>query len=72
MGGNLEQNRGSWFADCWAGVYQIFRQEHTWVGRTDKFLFNKFVKHINSKDGNPRERQVLEFLVPILYPEKPS
>ena len=47
--------------------------------RTDKYVDGKFSILINPKDGyavakcvDPRERKVLEFVVPILYPEKPS
>ena len=45
----------------------------------DKFVEDKFSTSINPKDGHavadcvdPRERKVLEFVVPILYPEKPT
>ena len=45
--------------------------------RTDKWIDNKFDSSINPKDGyavsdciDPRERRVLEFVVPTLYPEK--
>ena len=47
------------------------------MGRTDKCVEDKFKTSINPKDGHavrdcvdPRERRVLEFIVPILYPEK--
>ena len=46
--------------------------------RMDKFVEAKFSTQINPKDGyivvdcvDPRERKVLEFIVPILYLEKP-
>ena len=49
------------------------------VGRTDKLVDRKFRTSINPKDGHtvveyvdPREKRVLEFIVPILYLEKPS
>ena len=45
----------------------------------DKFVDGKFSTSINLKDGyavidciDPRERRVLEFVVPILYLEKPT
>ena len=45
----------------------------------DKFVVGKFSTHITPKDGfaiveceDPREKRVLEFIVPILYPEKPT
>ena len=46
---------------------------------TDRFIDGKFSGRVNSKDGyavvdckEPRARKVLEFLVPLLYPEKPT
>ena len=45
----------------------------------DKFAIGKFSTHINPKNGHavvncvvPREWRVLEFVVPILYLEKPT
>ena len=47
------------------------------VGRTKTWVDGKFKTSINSKDGHtvsdcidPREKKVLEFVIPILYPEK--
>ena len=47
--------------------------------RTDTWINGKFDSSIDPKDGyavsnvvNPRERRVLKFVVPILYPEKPG
>ena len=49
------------------------------VERTDKLTNGKFHTSINPKDGHavadcidPRERRVLEFVMLILYVEKPS
>ena len=49
------------------------------AGRTDKFLASKFSKPPHPKDGytvadcaSKRDRRVLEFLTPILYPERPT
>ena len=49
------------------------------AGRTDRWINGKFRSPINSKDGHfvedcvdPRERRILEFVVPIIYPEKPK
>ena len=45
----------------------------------DKFVEGKFSTQINPKDEHvvvdcidPRERRVLEFIIPILYSEKPT
>ena len=49
------------------------------ASRTDLFIEGKFSSRVNSKDGfvvsdckDGRSRRVLEFLVPLLYPEKPT
>ena len=46
---------------------------------TNQFIDGMFSGHVNSNDGyamvdckDPRARRVLEFLVPLLYPEKPT
>ena len=49
------------------------------ASRTDRFIDGMFSGKVNPKDGyavadcrDPRVRRVLEFLVPLLYPEKPT
>ena len=49
------------------------------ASRTDRFIDGKFLARVNPKDGfaiadckEARARRVLEFLVPFLYPEKPT
>ena len=49
------------------------------ASRTDWFIDDKFSGRVNPKDGyavvdckEPRARKVLEFMVPLLYPEKPT
>ena len=46
---------------------------------TDRFINGMFSGRVNPKDGyamvdckDPRAKRVLEFLVPLLYPEKPT
>ena len=60
-------------------VYSFQKEGRGLESRTDKYVDGKFSILINPKDGytvvkclDPRERRVLEFVVPILYPEKPS
>ena len=67
-----------WTADTWAEVYNFLNEGRGYVSWTDKFAAGKFSMLINPKDGyvvvdceDPRERKVLEFIVPILYLEKP-
>ena len=68
-----------WTADSWADVYGFRKEGKIVAGRTDRWINGKFWSPINSKDGHsiddcidPRERRVLEFVVPIIYPEKPK
>ena len=49
------------------------------ASRIDRFIDGMFFGRVNPKDGNavadckdPRVKRVLEFLVPLLYPEKPT
>ena len=49
------------------------------ASKTDRFIDGKFFGRVNSKNGyaivdckESRARRVLEFLVPLLYPEKPT
>ena len=60
-------------------VYDFPKEGRGQASRTDKFTLGKFSTQINPKGGHvivdcvdPRERRVLEFIVPILYPEKPT
>ena len=68
-----------WTTDSWAEVYGFLKEGRMVARRTDRWINNKFRSPINSKDGHsiddckdPRERKVLEFVVPIIYPEKPK
>ena len=49
------------------------------ANRTDKYVEGKFLHEVDPKDGFPvkeyrdaRERRLLEFLVPIVHPNKPT
>ena len=49
------------------------------AGQTRTWIDGKFKTFINPKDGHavsncidPREKRVLEFVIPIMYPEKPG
>ena len=60
-------------------VYSFRKEGRTVAGRTNQWIDGKFGSPINSKDGhtvddcvNPRERRILEFVVPIIYLEKPK
>ena len=49
------------------------------ANRTDQFVEGKFYSEADPKDGflvrecrDPKERRLLEFLVPIVHPDKPT
>lgn len=59
-----------WTTQMWAETYNFVQQGLDWATRTDEFVRGKFVGKINLKDGyvvdkckDPRERQVLAFLI---------
>ena len=65
--------------DSWAEVYNFQKEGRGMAARRDKLVDGKFSTSINPKDGHavadcidPRKRRVLEFVLPILYLEKPS
>ena len=65
--------------ETWAEVYHFAKEGRCQASWTDKFMIGKFSTHINPKDGHaiadcedPMERRMLEFVVLILYPEKPT
>ena len=60
-------------------VYSFWKEGRTIARRTDRWIDGKFRSPINSKDGhtiddcvNPRERRILEFVISIIYSEKPK
>ena len=63
----------------WRKVYGFAREGEGMASRTDRFIDGMFSGRVNPKDGyavvdckDPRAKRVLEFLVPLLYPEKPT
>ena len=68
-----------WTRDSWMEVYSFRKDNKRKVERIDKLTDGKFRTSTNSKDEHaiadcvdPRKRRVLEFVMPILYLEKPS
>ena len=77
--GTIRDRPEEWTAGVWKGVYQFLPGGSRMANRTDKFVEGKFLHDIDPKDGFPvkecrddRERRVLEFLVPIVHPDKPT
>ena len=68
-----------WTDEVWRSVYSFRAEGLGMANRKDDFVRGKFEGAVNPKDGyaledciNDRERRVLQFLVPILHPEKPT
>ena len=77
--GTVRQAPEKWTAKEWRKVYGFAREEEGMASRTDRFINGMFSGRVNPKDGyaivdckDPRVKRVLEFLVPLLYPEKPT
>ena len=77
--GTVRHAPEKWRAKEWRKVYGFGRGGEGMASRTDRFIDGMFSGRLNPKDGyavvdckEPRARKVLEFLVPLLYPEKPT
>ena len=76
--GTLRKDPKKWTAELWVEVYNFLKEGRGWAFQTDKFASSKFSALVNPKDRyivadceNPRERRVLEYIVPIPYSKKP-
>ena len=77
--GTVRQAPEKWTAKEWRKVYNFGRGGEGMASRTDRFIDGMFSGKVNPKDRyavadcrDPRVRRVLEFLVPLLYPKKPT
>ena len=77
--GTIYRDPEHWTADSWAEVYNFRKEGRMRAGKTETWVDGKFKTTINPKDGHvvsdyidSQERRVLEFLILILYPEKPN
>ena len=77
--GTVRQAPERWTAKEWRKVYGFGREGEDMASRTDRFIDGMFFGRVNPKNGyavadckDPRVKRVLEFLVPLLYPEKPT
>ena len=68
-----------WTAGIWRDVYDFGPGGSGLANRTDLYIEDKFRNKADPKDGflvrdcrNPRERKLLELLVPIVHPDKPT
>ena len=68
-----------WTVGVWREVYDFQPGGSGLAHRTDLYIEGKFRNDADPKDGfpvrdcrNSRERRLLEFLVPIVHPDKPT
>ena len=68
-----------WTARVWREVYDFQPGGGGMANRTDLYIEGKFCNEADPKDGfpvrecrDPRERRLLEFLVPIVHSDKPT
>ena len=77
--GTVRQAPEKWTAKEWRKVYSFGRGGEGMASQIDRYIDGMFSGRVNPKDGyvvadckDPRVKRVLEFLVPLLYPEKPT
>ena len=77
--GTVRQAPERWTVKEWRKVYGFARGGEGMASWTDRFINGMFSGRVNPTDGyavvdckEPRARKVLEFLVPLLYLEKPT
>ena len=77
--GTVRQAPEKWTVKEWRKVYGFGQGGEGMASRTDRFIDGMFSGRVNPKDGyavadckDPRVKRILEFLVPLLYPEKPT
>ena len=77
--GTVRTQPETWEAGRWREAYGFSAGREGFASKTDKFIGGKFRNAANPKDGfaiadckDSRAKRVLEFLIPILYSEKPT
>ena len=68
-----------WTSKIWRDVYNFPEGGEDLAHRMDVFIEKRFNNQVDPKDGysvrdcrNARQRRVLEFLVPVIHPDKPT
>ena len=77
--GTIQRDPEHQTTDSWAEVYNFRKEGRKRARRIEKWVDGNFETTINPKDGHavsdcidPKERRVLDFVIPILYLEKPN
>ena len=76
---NIRDRPEEWTAGVWREVYNFLPRGGGMANRTNKYVEGKFLHKVDPKDRFPvreckdaRERTLLEFLVAIVHPDKPT
>ena len=77
--GTVRDRSEEWTARVWREVYNFLPGGGGMANRTDQYLEGKFLHEADPKDGFPvrkcrdaQECRILEFLVSIVHPDKPT
>ena len=75
----MQDQPEDWMARVWRAVYQFLIGGPKLAKRTDKYMEGKFLHDVNPKDRfsvkkcrDARNRRLLEFIVSIVHPDKPT
>ena len=76
--GTIQDRPQKWTSEVWREVYKFPSCEVGLVNQMDAFVHDKFVHMVDPKDRYPvrdcrdaQNRRLLEFIVPIIHPDKP-
>ena len=77
--GTVRDRPEEWTARVWKEVYNFLPGGGSMANWTDQYVEGKFHHEADPKNGSPirecrdaREHRLLEFLVPIVHPDKPT
>ena len=77
--GTVRDRPQLWTADLWKETYEFWSGGAGLSNQMDGYIEGRFMHQVDPKDGyvvgdcrNGRQRRVLEFLVPIVHPDKPT
>ena len=77
--GTIRDRLQLWTADLWHDTYSFPRGGSGWSNWMEGHHEGRFLHQVDPKDGysvggyrNDRQRRLLEFLVPIVHPNKPT
>ena len=79
LDGTIQDRPQLWTAELWWDTYNFLRGGSGLSNRMEGYHKGRFLHQVDSKDGysvgdcrNNRQQRMLEFLVPIIHPDKPT